>query len=298
MVRMRALVVIGCCLVFLPAMAVAQKEAKLTAVSIRYPGALHTVAYGANKDVHIVGEFQAPDESWHGFIKIGGKYHLLEPNGIPVTPYGINMHGEIVGQHYINDMTGTQSFRLSPDDVYTPADFPGAEYDILMKVNNLGDACGSFLLEGFGNSVGWLLSGGQSSAVWMEGDGVDIFPQDLWCEDLNNNGVLAGNIFNADGRLIGWTLAEGVFTLYEFPGATVTIIRGNNDHGHLVGEYHDAAANRWRGFRWKNGEWVTLNIQKDAETHPYDITNGGHIVGFYTRPGDGYRLHGFRAKVK
>jgi uncharacterized membrane protein len=106
---------------------------------------------------------------------------------------------------------------------------------------------------------------------------------------INNVGQIVGSC--TDGAFV--RDRNGTITVLNFPGAEGTVAAGINDTGHVVGQYWGSlfgqALQRFHGFLWKDGEYITIDAAfADAMfTSLSGINNAGQIIGTYLhkRPG-------------
>ena len=106
---------------------------------------------------------------------------------------------------------------------------------------------------------------------------------------INNVGQIVGSC--TDGAFV--RDRNGDIKLLNFPGAEGTVASGINDMGHVVGQYWGTlfgqALQRFHGFLWKDGEYITIDAAfPDAMfTSLSGINNAGQIIGTYLhhRPG-------------
>ena len=106
---------------------------------------------------------------------------------------------------------------------------------------------------------------------------------------INNVGEIVGSC--TDGAFV--RLRNGDIKLVKFPGSDGTVASAINDMGHVVGQYWGTlfgqALQRFHGFLWKDGEYITIDAAfPDAMfTSLSGINNAGQIIGTYLhqRPG-------------
>jgi hypothetical protein len=106
---------------------------------------------------------------------------------------------------------------------------------------------------------------------------------------INNVGQIVGSC--TDGAFV--RERNGDITLLNFPGAEGTVASGINDLGHVVGQYWGTlfgqALQRFHGFIWKDGEYITIDaaFPNAMFTSLSGINNLGQIIGTYLhqRPG-------------
>jgi hypothetical protein len=76
---------------------------------------------------------------------------------------------------------------------------------------------------------------------------------------------------------------DGMWELFQIPGATSTIIYAITESGTLAGGYRDA--NRWHGFIWRHGRLQTVDFPGAANTTITGINHHGELLGMtFTAP--------------
>ena len=99
----------------------------------------------------------------------------------------------------------------------------------------------------------------------------------------NDFGDYAGNTQSADGeKTVGFTLIDGVFTTYDFPGSQNTYFYALGNSGQAAGHYKDSNG-LYHGVVLENGELRQYDFPGAAETHIYGISDetgalSGNIV--------------------
>ncbi len=97
------------------------------------------------------------------------------------------------------------------------------------------------------------------------------------------------------GRLHGYLLDQGKFTVIDFPGAKATFVARINAQGQIVGAYSEEsntpAFNLPHGFLLQDGVFTKIDVPGARRTQPFGINNHGQIVGEYV-DAEG-RSHGF-----
>ena len=58
---------------------------------------------------------------------------------------------------------------------------------------------------------------------------------------INNLGVIGGHFLDSSRVRHSFLLNHGAFTIFDFPGATATILQGMNDRDQVVGGYVDSS---------------------------------------------------------
>ncbi len=99
----------------------------------------------------------------------------------------------------------------------------------------------------------------------------------------NDFGDYAGNTRSPDGeKTIGFTLIDGVFTTYDFPGSVNTYFYGLDNAGKAVGHYK-GTDNLYHGVIMEDGKLTQYDFPGAAETQIYGISDetgalSGNIV--------------------
>ena len=99
----------------------------------------------------------------------------------------------------------------------------------------------------------------------------------------NDFGDYAGNTRSPDGeKTIGFTLIDGVFTTYDFPGSVNTYFYALDNTGKAAGHYKDMDG-LYHGIILENGKLHQYDFPGAAETHIYGISDetgalSGNIV--------------------
>jgi uncharacterized membrane protein len=263
--------------------------------TIDFPGASATLVGGINSAGEIVGGYQLPDMSRHGFLDVGGTFTTIDdPNaasGSEAT--GINNVGQITGAYDLNPpeaghvLEGAHSFLYNQASMtFSPIDFPdtGITNTTAAKINDSGDVVGVFRLGGPG--IGFLLSRGIYTAVNFPG-GVGTH-----ANGINNAGNIVGQYKDiTSGPHHGFLDNGGTFTTIDFPGATDTFASDINSSGDIVGFYK--LGGTVFGFLDKGGSLSTIAFPGSTGTEVYGINDQGDLVGGYADQGG--MVHGFEA---
>ncbi|MYF56455.1 T9SS type A sorting domain-containing protein [Candidatus Poribacteria bacterium] len=94
----------------------------------------------------------------------------------------------------------------------------------------------------------------------------------------NDHGHYVGNTMSDDGRLIGFTLIDGVFTTYDVPNSLQTAFYGFNNAGQAAGFYDDQNEIS-HGIILQDGEIQTWNFPGALNTQIFGIGEEGQILG-------------------
>ena len=101
----------------------------------------------------------------------------------------------------------------------------------------------------------------------------------------------AGYTKNADGKTVGFTIIDGVFTTYDFPGSKNTVFYALGNNGQAAGHYQTNDG-KYHGVVLENGELRQYDFPDAVETEIYGISDAtGALTGNYI-DASGVR-HGF-----
>ena len=121
--------------------------------TIDHPGAAGgaeggTAAGAINDRGQIVGNYLDASGIIHGFLLIAGSFSPIDvPGALDATePGGIAAHGEIVGR--FDDNNGTEHGFTLIAGKFSTVDYPGAGFTEAIRVNDLGQIVGSYILAG------------------------------------------------------------------------------------------------------------------------------------------------------
>ena len=93
----------------------------------------------------------------------------------------------------------------------------------------------------------------------------------------------AGNTPSADGeKMVGFTLIDGVFTTYDFPGSKNTYFYALGNNGIAAGHYEDSEG-LYHGVILENGELRQYDFPNSVETEIYGYSDStGALTGNWT----------------
>jgi uncharacterized membrane protein len=80
--------------------------------------------------------------------------------------------------------------------------------------------------------------------------------------------------------LHGFVWKGGTATLYDFPGAMQTQIRGVNDAGRMVGDYSNSQGQEFGFYLAPSGQTLTFSMPGAYSTFATGINNHGAVVGY------------------
>jgi uncharacterized membrane protein len=243
---------------------------------IDVPNAKQTFIYGINSAGDVVGSYQDPSGSSHGFLLQGGVYTKIDYPGVGAVvnvATGINDSGQIVGY-----------FAVANIDT-----FLGFEYDIATKsftplpyTRTSGVSTYPVAINNSG-IVGGYAADRAFHTVGFEGDGqfrTVIAPdhRPTTVGGLNNLGQFVVTVLDIPA-ISNYLFANGEFQPLTIPAADA-VAGGLNDNGEIVGSYYSDPDHAYLGFIYENGAIIQiLRFDSVYGTFPYSINNSGVIGG-------------------
>ena len=252
-------------------------------VTLDYPGASRTFAYGINDGGKVAGQF-FNSTGTYGFIYAGSHFSspISDPNDRHHTTAitGINNPDTLCGYY-----TGTDTYLsfLVTGTTFSPI-VTGLAYSEVLGVNDADNVCGTAMLL----TVGFVVIDGTLTTFTIPGADMTI-PEGL--NNLNEcvgsytiAGVSSGFLREPDGTLI-YPIAAA--------GKTATVLHGIDDKGEMVGAVGDSDGIHAAYFQssTKYATWDYPGSEDPATTYFTGINKRGQISGFTVNPtGD---VHGF-----
>ena len=195
-----------------------------------------------------------------------GQYVLHElqfPGAVSTEGYNINQDGSVVG-HYESADGSVHGFIARPETDTTaqvdtePVTTPSAAH---VNIEPVAAPEGS----------GYTFES-------IDVSGIDF----LEVTASSEFGDYAGNTRSADGeKTVGFTLIDGVFTLYDFPGSQNTYFYALDNDGRAAGHYEDSDG-LYHGVILEDGELRQYNFQDSIQTEIYGISDAtGGLTGNY-----------------
>ena len=171
----------------------------------------------------------------------GQLYELRFPGSASTEGRNINRDGSVVG-HYTSADGRTHGFIARP---ITDTEAPAADPPVVVPT----DANYTF-------------------------EAIDVPGVDFLAVTASSDfGDYAGNTRSADGeKIVGFTLIDGVFTTYDFPGSQNTYFYALGNDGTAAGHYEDSNG-LFRGIVSENGELREYNFPDAVETEIYGISD-------------------------
>lgn len=260
---------------------------------IDYPGAIGTVVYNINDAGDIVGMYQTPDRTRHGFMLRAGRFTTIDYPGASGTwAHAVNASGEVAGV-YADSANLQHGFVLSNGN-FRPIDFPGAGQTMIYGMNSRGDLTGMYFAPGDTRKhFGWVLLGGRYSTLDYPS------PNNMSCGTwIGENGEVGGHVEEQNGSYHGYIWKDGKFTLIPIEGGTAwqywDSIYGVNASGHTIASYTDARGKQ-RGVLIRDGVYSTFDVPGSQRTRAQAINRSGQVVGLFV-DSKGVN-HGFLTRV-
>jgi uncharacterized membrane protein len=211
----------------------------------------------------------------------------IPPGTDSIAVYGINKALHIVGSRV--DLQGwSHAILLTP--TVGKATYDWKDLDIPLPqgvhvdseafdINDAGDIVGRYrgkdsLRHGF-----LLHPGGKAESI--DAPAVDGPAADTVATAINTSGTVVGYTYEHNPqigeRCHGFLLKSGVFSHFDYPGATYTLPAGINSAGDIVGTSHGAASDS--GFVGQPGSLSPCIYPGANWTSPQGINDAGTIVG-------------------
>jgi len=150
-----------------------------------------------------------------------------------------------------------------------------AEQFATNDVNDAGQIVGGYV-DSSGVSHGYERSGAKFTTIdvpFAGATGTSAFA-------INNSGEVVGGWTDSGGATHAFTLIEGTFASFDYPGATFTTTLDVNNAGEIVGFYNDTSG-VGHGFLLSGGAYTSIDVPGAVYTSSIGINDAGDIVGLY-----------------
>ena len=209
--------------------------------------------HGINDAQTIVSRAKAVDSVPLTYIGTfqGGLQPFEVPDSVSTEGYNINQDGSVVG-NYVSSDGRTHGFIAQPAaDTDAPVDTEPVA----------GSAYGTYTFE----------------TIDVPGTEILVLTASSDFEDY------AGNARSADSQKgVGFTLIDGVFTTYDFPGSKNTYFYALGNDGRAAGHYEDSEGLH-HGVILENGELRQYDFPGSVQTEIYGISDAtGALTGNFT----------------
>ena len=265
---------------------------------IEVPEATETFADFVNSSGGMVGSYVDADGLYHPYIRTpAGRFVSLDLPEAPNLEYffvhGINDAQIVVARtKRVDDLPGTLvgTFRQGLKGFKVPGSVSTEGYNI----NQDGSIVGNYE-SADGRRHGFIARPITDTAAPIEDQPVAATPADLnyTFESIDVPGVdflaltassdfedYAGYTKSADGHKdVDFTLIDGVFTTYDFPGSQNTHFYALGNNGNAAGHYEDSEG-LFHGVVLENGELRQYDFPNAVQTEIYGISDAtGALTG-------------------
>lgn len=258
------------------------KPARL--ITIDYPGATKTVAYGVNPAGDIVGAYVDTAGREHGFVLTDGSFVSFDwPGSTWTEGWGINPEGDIVGQYgWLSNGNNTVHGFLLKNGEFSTIDVPNQPNTMPVKISPEGTVVGCYHVTS--NSAGAINLNTMFGFVW-DAAGISSAPLARTMHNgVNPDGDVVGLLYAASGRVEqSYLIHDGVTTWFQFPGSVATQAWDINPSGTVVGFHRSSlsGANQFHGFVLEDGTMTSFDVAGATDTRAYGISANGDIVGTF-----------------
>jgi len=270
-----------------------------TYTAIDFPGAAATEVTGINSAGVMVGFYTDNVGAIHGYQLDGDGFRTIDyPGATSTLAFSVSSSGDVAG-FFLDAANQYHGFVLSGRHFFVQ-DYPGA-------------TTGTFTLgtSANGTQVGEFKAGhayGQLGFAWIlrHGQYTQLFPPDCngqaqqapvqaFATSVNPRGDVVGRLIDASGRQCAWKLdKQGVYSILQPSGASLTNARGVNSIGEVVGVYRLNGVNH--GFVLPANDAVSftsIDFPGATATRALGINARGDIVGTFADVGSAGTGHGF-----
>ena len=248
---------------------------------IEYPGASATYADFVSAG-RLVGSYIDAEGTYHAYIRFSEGFTSIDlPDAANLDYYfihGINDAGTYVARSqavgdiprtYIATYAGQEELRV-----------PGSVSTEGYNINQDGSVVGNYDTE-YGQRHGFIAKPrrvdepARSTYTYESIDvpGVDY----LEVTASSDFGDYAGNTRSADGKTIAFTIIDGVWTTYDYPGSQNTYFYALGNNGRAAGHYQDSGGLH-HGVILENGELRQYDFPDAIETFIYGISDATGVL--------------------
>ena len=266
---------------------------------VEFPGALETYADFVNSEGGMVGSYVDADGIYNAYVHVAeGDFVSLKLTTEAKQEYlfvhGINDARMIVARAKAVDAPPITYVGLFPEELQE-LKFPGSVSTEGYNINQDGSIVGHYDTAD-GRRHGFIARPITDTAAPVEDTPVVLpFFVDYTFETVDVPGVdvleltassdfedYAGNTPSADGqKTVGFTLIDGVFTTYDFPGSQNTYFFALGNNGNAAGHYEDSNG-LYHGVILENGELRQYDFPGAVQTFIYGISDAtGALTGSF-----------------
>ena len=258
---------------------------------IEFPGATETYADFVSSLGNVVGSYVDVEGIYHAYLRgPGGSFATLDIPEIPNQEYfflhGINDALVAVGRAkavdgvprtFVGNPVNLQEFRV-----------PGAVSTEGWNINQDSSVVGHYISVD-GRTHGFIARPAQETVVRPPPDlnytfeSIDVPGVEFLAVTASDDfGNYAGNMRSADDEKdVAFTLINGVFTTYDFPGSQGTYFYAFGNDGTAAGHYQDSNG-LYRGIILENGELRQYDFPDAVQTEIYGLSDAtGALTGSF-----------------
>jgi hypothetical protein len=208
------------------------------------PGSTFTEANRVTVHSVVGGSYIDSKKVNHGYIWSDGEYTVLDaPGSTGTIERGMNPRGDIVGLYFTAD--GHKHGFLLSEGAWTFFDRPGASDTVPTAITPGGVIVGSCFMPGMTKSEGFIWDQNGFNTIAYPG------AVETSVNSINPEGVIVGRWDDTQKVRHAFTLADGVYTSYDAPGAVgLTAFAGINPQGDRTDNYTTADKHRHGMILW------------------------------------------------
>ncbi len=258
---------------------------------IEFPGAVETFADFINSSGGMVGSYIDADGLYHSYQRTpGGIFiNLRSPGPLEyMFVQGINDAWTVIVRAKAFGRV-PQTFVGTFQDGLIRFEFPGAVFTEGWNINQDGSIVGHYDTAD-GRRHGFIsrpIPGTPAEPVEYPAvpgytfESIDVPGVDYLAVTASSDFEdYAGNTLSSDGqKMVGFTLMDGVFKTYDFPGSKNTYFYALGNDGRAAGHYEDSGG-QFHGIILENGELRQFNYPGAVQTEIYGISDStGDLTG-------------------
>ena len=257
---------------------------------IEFPGASATYADFVSAG-RLVGSYIDAEGTYHAYIRFSDGFTSIDlPDAANLNYYfipGINDAGTYIARSQaMGDIPRTYVATYAGQEELS---VPGSVSTEGYNINQDGSIVGNY------DTADGLRHGFIARPTVEDRTTTDITSGDWTYESIGVPGVdfleltassdfgdYAGNTKSADGeKMVGFTLIDGVFTTYDYPGSQNTYLYALGNDGRAAGHYQDSDGLH-HGVILENGELTQYDFPGAVETFIYGISDAtGALTGSF-----------------
>jgi len=278
-------------------------------IIVEYPGASATYADFVNSSGRIVGTYVDDEGLYHTYLFApDGRFltvDYLDPSNLEyIFLHGINDATIVVGRaKAVDDVPRTYvgSLRYGLHEVQ----YPGSVSTEGWNINQDGSVVGHYDTAD-GNRHGFIAKPTPDTATQpaTPTDDFNYIFQSIDVPGVDSLELTASSDFEdyagntespAGKKIVGFTLIDGVFTTYDFPGSKNTYFYALGNNGQAAGHYEDSDG-LYHGVILEDGELRQYDFPDAVETFIYGISDATGVLTGNFIGADGVR-RGFSGKT-